>query len=45
MNSGTQDFIARVDPRSSYSMDSREQMVFDMSNMHIFDKETEAAVR
>lgn len=45
MAAGSQDFIARVDPRSQYSMDSRVQMVMDMSNMHIFDKSTEVAIR
>jgi multiple sugar transport system ATP-binding protein len=38
-------FVARVDPRSRYSIGDEIQVVFNMDNMHIFDKETELAVR
>jgi len=34
---GTQDLVARVDPRSEYQVGSKVQIVFDMSNFHIFD--------
>jgi multiple sugar transport system ATP-binding protein len=45
LKSGEHAFVARVDPRSRYSMGDRIQMVFNMENMHIFDRETEKAVR
>jgi multiple sugar transport system ATP-binding protein len=38
-------FVARVDPRSRYRLEDDVQMVFNMENMHIFDKDTEQAVR
>ncbi len=42
---GDMQFVARVDPRSDYRMGARAQMVFDMSQMHLFDPETEQAIR
>ena len=38
-------FIARVDPRSKYRIGEDVQVAFNMDNMHIFDHETEQAVR
>jgi multiple sugar transport system ATP-binding protein len=45
LKTGEQVFVARVDPRSRYSVNDKVQVVFNMNNMHIFDKETEQAVR
>ncbi len=42
---GEQVFVARVDPRSRYKIDEKVTMVFNMDNMHIFDRETEQAIR
>lgn len=45
LKSGAHNFVARVDPRSSYSIGDETQLVFNMANMHIFDQDTEQAVR
>ena len=45
LKSGEHNFVARVDPRSRYQMGDQVQMVFSMENMHIFDRETERAIR
>jgi multiple sugar transport system ATP-binding protein len=45
LKNGEHSFVARVDPRSRYHMDDHTQMVFNMDNMHIFDRESERAVR
>jgi len=45
LKSGEHSFVARVDPRSRYHFDEKVQMVFNMDNMHIFDRETEKAIR
>jgi multiple sugar transport system ATP-binding protein len=45
LKAGEHSFVARVDPRSRYRVDDEVQMVFNMENMHIFDTETEKAVR
>ncbi len=45
LKSGEQNFVARVDPRSRYHIEDDVQVVFNMDNMHIFDKETEQAIR
>jgi multiple sugar transport system ATP-binding protein len=37
--SGAHDLVARVDPRSKYTVGSKVQMAFDMSKFHIFDAE------
>ena len=44
-NTGGQSFVGRVDPRSQYGLDQEVQVVFNMDNMHIFDNETELAIR
>jgi multiple sugar transport system ATP-binding protein len=38
-------YIARVDPRSKYSFGEEVEVAFNMDNFHIFDKETEEAIR
>jgi len=45
LKSGDHNFVARVDPRSRYQIGNLVQMVFNMENMHIFDRETERAIR
>jgi multiple sugar transport system ATP-binding protein len=45
LKSGEHAFVARVDPRTRVHMGDEIQMVFNMDNMHIFDRETEQAVR
>ena len=37
--------LARIDPRTSFRMGDKVQVTFNMGNMHIFDKETEQAIR
>ena len=38
-------YIARVDPRSNYTFGAEVKVAFNMDNFHIFDKETEEAIR
>jgi multiple sugar transport system ATP-binding protein len=45
LSTGDQGFVARVDPRTQARMGDRIQIVFNMDNMHIFDPDTEQAVR
>ncbi len=45
MKNGDHNFVARVDPRSRYRMGDKNQVVFNMANMHLFDAETEKAIR
>ncbi len=45
LKAGEHSFVARVDPRSRYHINDDVQMVFNMENMHIFDTETEKAIR
>ncbi|MGB9673499.1 MAG: ABC transporter ATP-binding protein [Anaerolineales bacterium] len=45
LKTGDQSFIARVDPRSRYTIGEHTQMMLNMENMHIFDAETEKAIR
>ena len=42
---GDKEFIARVDPRSKARVGHKLNIVFDMDRMHIFDRDTEIAVR
>jgi multiple sugar transport system ATP-binding protein len=42
---GKKQFIARVDPRTSASVGNDLDVVFNMDNSHLFDRETEQAVR
>ncbi len=43
--SGDISFVARVDPRSKYTVGDEIQVAFDMDSFHIFDTETELAIR
>jgi multiple sugar transport system ATP-binding protein len=45
MLSGENSFVARVDPRSGMQVGEKAQIAFDMDNFHIFDAETEEAIR
>ena len=45
LKSGEHNFVARVDPRSRFHIGDDTQLVFNMDNMHIFDKDSEIAVR
>jgi multiple sugar transport system ATP-binding protein len=45
LTTGEHTFVARVDPRTRVSMGDRTQLVFNMGNMHLFDPETEQAIR
>jgi multiple sugar transport system ATP-binding protein len=45
LNSGQHNFVARVDPRTRAHVSDQMQVLFNMSNMHVFDKETEQAIR
>lgn len=45
LKTGESSFVARVDPRSRYSIGDDVQVVFNMENMHIFEKESEMAIR
>ena len=45
LKNGENSFVARVDPRSRYQIGDKVQVVLNMENIHIFDRETERAVR
>jgi multiple sugar transport system ATP-binding protein len=45
MKTGEHSFVARIDPRSRYHMGENAGLVFNMANMHLFDAETEQAIR
>ncbi len=45
MNSGRNSFVATVDPRMAVNVGNQISLVFDMSNMHLFDKGTDQAIR
>jgi multiple sugar transport system ATP-binding protein len=45
LKSGDHDYVARIDPRTGFKMGDKVQITFNMGNMHIFDKETEHAIR
>jgi multiple sugar transport system ATP-binding protein len=45
LKSGENNFIARVDPRTRFQVNDKVQVVINMDNMHIFDRETEQAIR
>ena len=42
MSSGKNDFVARVDPRTRFQVASKEQVVFNMGNFHIFDSSSDS---
>jgi multiple sugar transport system ATP-binding protein len=41
----TQNFVARVDPRTTFRVGDQPQVAFNMDKFHIFDPETEQAIR
>jgi len=43
--SGETEYIARVDPRSNWKVGDNVQVMFNMDNMQVFDKDTEVAIR
>lgn len=45
LKSGEHNYIARVDPRTRTHVGEKFQVVFNMDNTHIFDKETQRAIR
>jgi multiple sugar transport system ATP-binding protein len=45
LTSGEHNFVARVDPRTKARMGETIQVVFNMGNMHLFDPDTEQAIR
>ncbi len=45
LKAGEFSFVARMDPRTRYQINDKVQVVFNMGNMHIFDRETEKAIR
>ena len=45
MLTGQNTFVARIDPRSKLRVGEKAQVAFDMDNFHIFDAETERAIR
>lgn len=45
LKSGNHDYIARVDPRTAAYVGNRIEVVFNAENMHLFDAETEQALR
>ena len=40
----SQEFVARVDPRSAATVGEELEIVLNMDNMHVFDAETKAAI-
>ena len=44
-NIGGKTLVGRVDPRTTARVDEPMPAVFNMANMHIFDRETELAIR
>jgi multiple sugar transport system ATP-binding protein len=45
LNTGEHNYVARVDPRTQVKFGDQIQVVFNMDNMHVFDRETEQAIR
>ncbi|MFL7869288.1 MAG: ABC transporter ATP-binding protein, partial [Anaerolineales bacterium] len=45
MLSGQNSFVARVDPRSNMHVGEKVEIAFDMDSFHVFDAETEEAIR
>ena len=45
LKTGDNLFVARVDPRSRDHVDDKVQVSFNMNNMHVFDRESEIAIR
>ncbi len=45
LKTGENSFVARVDPRTRYTVNEKVTVVFNLNTMHIFDRETELAIR
>jgi multiple sugar transport system ATP-binding protein len=45
LKSGDKNYVARVDPRSQARIGHDVQVAMNLDNMHIYDKETEQAIR
>ncbi len=45
MTTGDKNFVGRVDPRTKARIGSDLQVAFNLDNMHLFDKDTEQAIR
>jgi multiple sugar transport system ATP-binding protein len=45
MTTGEHSFVARVDPRTRAQMGDQTEIAFNMNNMHLFDVDTEQAIR
>lgn len=43
--SGPHQIVARVDPRTNFRIDERVQVAFNMDKCHLFDPDTELAIR
>jgi multiple sugar transport system ATP-binding protein len=42
---GQDNIVARVDPRTDFRMGDKVQVAFDMDKIHLFDPDTEKAIR
>lgn len=42
---GEHNFVARLDPRTKAVMGEKMQVIFNMNNVHLFDPDTEQAIR
>jgi hypothetical protein len=45
LNSGRHTFVGTVDPRMIVAPGNAVDLVFDMGNIHLFDKSTDQAIR
>jgi len=45
LKTGEDNFVGRVDPRSQARVGHKVQIAMNLDNMHLFDKETEQAIR
>jgi multiple sugar transport system ATP-binding protein len=45
LTTGEHNFVARVDPRTRAQMGDQMEVAFNMNNMHLFDIDTEQAIR
>jgi multiple sugar transport system ATP-binding protein len=43
--SGSNNYVARVDPRTTFKMGDQLEVAFNMDNIHLFDPDTELAIR
>lgn len=44
VNTGKNTVVARVDPRSDYKFGDKVEVIFNVENIHIFDRDTEKAI-